>query len=57
MRESDGGSPSGAGGRHPAEGDDHEGEAGIPGKLLLTLFPFLLVLLLLLLDWWLRGRS
>lgn len=57
MRESDGESPSGAGGRHPAEGDDLEEQAGIRAKLLLTLFPFLLVLLFLLLDWWLRGRS
>lgn len=34
-----------------------EEESGIWAKLFLTLFPFLLVLLFLLLEWWLRGRS
>ena len=36
---------------------NEEEEAGIWAKLFLTLFPFLLVLLFLLLEWWLRGRS
>jgi hypothetical protein len=33
-------------------------EKGAPfwGKLLLTLFPFLVVLLFLLMEWWIRGR-
>jgi len=39
--------------------DDPEGEedSGIVGKLALTLFPFLLILLFLLIEWWIRGRS
>lgn len=30
---------------------------GFLEKLVLTAFPFLLVLLFLILEWWLRGRS
>jgi hypothetical protein len=36
--------------------DPEETEAGIGGKLILTLFPFVLVLLFLLVDWLIRGR-
>jgi len=38
-------------------GGQEDGEASLRGKLVLTLFPFLLVFLFLLLDWWFRGRS
>ena len=34
-----------------------EGRAGVQAKLALVLFPFVILLLLLFLDWWLRGRS
>ena len=52
--------------RHPEKGPatdgtggegQEEGEASVRGKLVLTLFPFLLVFFFLLLDWWFRGRS
>jgi hypothetical protein len=37
---------------------DHETrKAGSLSKLILVSFPFLILLLLLLLDWWARGRS
>jgi hypothetical protein len=37
---------------------DHETRrAGSLSKLILVSFPFLILLLLLLLDWWARGRS
>lgn len=57
MKELDGESSAGAGGRNCERGDGPEEEAGIGGKLALTLFPFLLILLFLLLESWLRGRS
>ncbi len=37
--------------------EDSDGEVAFWGKLILTAFPFLLVLLFLLLEWWVRGRS
>lgn len=40
-----------------AKGEGREGEVGLWGKLVLTAFPFLLVFLFLLLEWWIRGRS
>lgn len=47
---------------NPSEGepDGREptpGEIGFWGKVVLTSFPFLLVLLFLILEWWIRGRS
>jgi hypothetical protein len=38
-------------------GEEPEEPAGIPAKLALTLFPFVVVLLFLILEWWIRGRS
>jgi len=46
--------PVGALGRPP---EDKGGPAGILEKLALTSFPFLFLLLLLVLEWWIRGRS
>ena len=40
-----------------AEGEGREEEIGSWAKLALTAFPFFLVFLFLLLDWWFRGRS
>ena len=57
MKVADGESPEGTGAQRQNRGEDVEEAAGIPAKLLLTLFPFLLVLVFLLLEWWLRGRS
>jgi hypothetical protein len=47
---------------HPGGGlgqpqEDQAGPAGILEKLALTSFPFLFLLLLLVLEWWIRGRS
>jgi hypothetical protein len=48
-------------GRYPSpmseqKPDPEETEAGSGAKLILTLFPFALVFLFLLVDWWIRGR-
>ena len=37
--------------------EPEETEAGVGAKLILTVFPFALVVLFLLVDWWIRGRS
>ena len=48
--------------QRPAEGPNREAggpedtEAGFWGKIVLTLFPFLLVILFLVLEWWVRSR-
>ena len=57
MKELDGGSSAGVLGRDSERDGGPEEGAGIGAKLALTLFPFLLILLSLLLEWWLRGRS
>jgi len=49
-----GNGPPGSPGPIEAEGEE---DSGIVGKLVLTLFPFVLVLLFLLIEWWIRGRS
>jgi hypothetical protein len=58
MKDSDAESPGGARGRRD-EGEDglKEEAASFRAKLVLTLFPFVLILLFLLFEWWLRGRS
>jgi len=38
-------------------GQEEEVPAGLRVKLVLTVFPFLLVLLFLVVEWWIRGRS
>lgn len=38
-------------------GEGREEEVGLWGKLVLTAFPFFLVFLFLLLEWWIRGQS
>ncbi len=55
------------GGNEPVEpfeavGEEAEGFSesvgnGIGGRLILTVFPFMVLILLLLLEWWIRGRS
>lgn len=45
-----------AGGPHPEAGGPEDTEAGFWGKIVLTLFPFLLVILFLVLEWWVRSR-
>ena len=44
-------------GNEGREKELEEGRAGVQAKLALVLFPFVILLLLLFLDWWLRGRS
>lgn len=36
---------------------DDGGHTWLSGKLILAVFPFALLVLFLLLDWWIRGRS
>ena len=37
--------------------DPEDVPASLGGKLLLTIFPFVVALLFFLVEWWLRGRS
>ena len=44
----------------PRTGDDEDrdpGDVGLWSKLVLTAFPFAVIFLFLLLEWWIRGRS
>lgn len=41
----------------PGEEEPGNEAMGLWGKLILTAFPFLLVLLFLILEWWVRRRS
>jgi hypothetical protein len=49
--------PGYSGGDSTRTEGEEERPAGTLPKLALTLFPFLLLFLGLLLDWWIRGRS
>jgi len=58
MKASDAESPGGPRSRgNEGEDDVEEGAASFRARLILTLFPFVLILLFLFFEWWLRGQS